>query len=210
LKGSAEILNKNILLNASNEYFDLKYPEEFYNYHLKVLKESKHIDEKINNAIRNLFLWKLGKISNTKTDNNIFTGYQDLQGQYYYANTTGSNKDAIKKATDKEILKEAVAFRDEKLDYNKFKLTALGITAASIVLPTFYIHIWKPYSYPIIDKNVWKAYCKEIGRPVSKYTMPRSTINYEEYIKFFNKLVLETGLSSRIADQSLWVIGSRL
>lgn len=199
------------IINASKEYDEFNYPEEFYKYHLEILKITRIINNELLNAIKYLFFWKLGKITLKKTSKSIFTGYQDSKNQkYFFTNTTSNNNKAIEKAINKNNIEAAFKFRDNNLDYGKFKLISYKITVTSIVLPIFYIHIWKPEKYPILDKKVWRVYCKEIGKPISKNTKPENLSDYEKYLKFFNDIISTSKLDWRTIDKGLWVLGDNL
>ena len=88
-----------------------------------------------------------------------------------------------------------------------FREVAAELTASTIVLPTFYVHIWRPSEYPILDVRVWRVICREQGRSVSRYTKPRSWTHYEAYRQFFWDTVARTKLDWRVVDRGLWVLG---
>jgi len=58
------MLSRKRLESASGEYQVQKYSEEFYTYHLEILKNARNVDENVERAVRLLFLWKLGKVKN--------------------------------------------------------------------------------------------------------------------------------------------------
>jgi len=135
----------------------------------------------------------------------------DTKGQPYYAsNTTITHDWVIDKAVDQDRLQIALLFRDRLISYDDFRPFASKITSTSIVLRAFYVHMWRPREYPILDRRVWRVFCVESGQAVHKYTMPRSWLDYEAYTGFFRDLVRRTGLPWRIVDKGLWVIGDRL
>ena len=196
--------NKESILAAAKKYDEYKYPEDFYIENLEVLKRVKEINEETLIAIKNLFFWKLGKIKIS----NPLDKLKKLQNEeYHYINTTQKNYLAIEKAFDLDRVKSGLEFRDDKLSYGNFKLTVNQITETSIVLPAFYIHIWKPQKFPMIDIKVWKVYIHSIGKPVFKYTKPKNFNDYEKYLIFFKNLLKDTGLDWRTVDKGLWVIG---
>jgi len=135
--------------------------------------------------------------------------FSDSKGcQYYFTHTTETNNKVIEKALKKERLKTAISFRNGEVIYDKFKCYADELTYSAIVLPAFYIHIWRPIDYSILDEEVWKIFCNEKGQPVSRYTKPRSWGNFEEaYTSFFKRLIDDTGLDWRTVDRGLWVPG---
>lgn len=93
------------------------------------------------------------------------------------------------------------------LPYEAFREAAARLTASTIVLPTFYVHIWRPHEYPILDVRVWRVLCREQGRTVSKHTAPRSWDHYKAYTQFFWETVARTELDWRVVDRGLWVLG---
>lgn len=196
------------LINAAKRYDKNKYSEEFYRHHIEVLKNSKTIDESTIQAVKYLFLWKLGKIRTYQTPGGYQLNYIDSTGQKYYGiPTTEANSKAIKNATEKTNLEVALSFRDRKVTYNKFKEIANNITSTTIVLPAFFIHIWLPEEYPILDEKVWKIYCREKKLVIHKYTKPKSWNDFEKYTAFFREIVNNTGLDYRTVDKGLWVLG---
>jgi len=116
----------------------------------------------------------------------------------------------IKRAIENERLETSVAFRDAKVEYDEFKRCAAELTSSTIVLPVFYLHIWRPTEYPIIDERVWRVFCTEEGRSLSKSTKPRSWKDFEAYKAFFTRVMRDTCLDWRTIDQGLWVLGNRL
>jgi hypothetical protein len=91
-----------------------------------------------------------------------------------------------------------------------FSSKADTLTETSIVLPTYYIHIWNPAEFPILDVKVWRTFIWNKGEGIYKQTKPKSWVHYEEYTKFYRVLVEETGLEWRIVDKGLWSIGDKL
>lgn len=206
-------MTKEEILNVQKEYDENKYPEEFYNSHLEILKNAKGISESLSKAVTYLFLWKLGKIRSRQTPKSSLLEFSDSKGcRYYSIPTTETHCKIIERAIEKERLKTAISFSNGAISYDKFKPCAgsLTVSPSSIVLPAFYVHIWRPAEYPILDKNVWKKFCDEKGKPVPKTTEPGSWKHFEDYTDFFKKLVADTGLDRRTVDRGLWVLGSQL
>jgi hypothetical protein len=204
------MITREVLSKEAKKFKCRKYSEDFYSYHLGILQKEKEVNNLLKTAVESLFLWKLGKVRSKQTKKSCKLEFIDSKGNQYYAiNTTDKHKKAIEKALQGEMLKKAIDFRNGKIDYNEFKDCAFRITTyvSSIVLPAFYIHMWRPAEYPILDDKVWKVYCKESNRAVKKNTKPRSWAHYEEYTIFFNKLVHDTGIDSRTVDKGLWVLG---
>lgn len=132
-------------------------------------------------------------------------------GKYIFSKTTLANTKAIVKAKSRYTIKMAILFRDDKISDQEFIRVAKMITKSSIVLPVFLLHIWKPGEFPILDKNVWRVYKKrEKNEIIYKNTKPASWKNYKEYRDFFNNLIKITGLSSRVIDKGLMVMGDKL
>ncbi|MBU1616044.1 hypothetical protein KJ693_12145 [bacterium] len=207
------IKTKEEILNTQKEYDKNKYPEEFYNSHLEILKNAKEISEPLSKAVEYLFLWKLGKIRSRQTLKSSQLEFSDSKGcRYYSIRTIETHCKIIERAIEKERLKTAISFNNGGISYDEFKPCADNLTDSSsaIVLPAFYVHIWRPAEYPILDKNVWKKFCDEKGKSVFKHTKPGSWKHFEDYTDFFKKLVADTGLDRRTVDRGLWVLGSQL
>ena len=211
------MFDRKSLEDATKDYDGDKYHEEFYSDHLKVLRSAQEFSEDVKKAVKYLFLWKLGKVSLRKTNSSSKLDYSDSKGRFYFSiKTTETNQKIMKKATDKEMLQNAFSFRENQMNYNGFKQCVQKITTSnpdkvtSVVLKTFYVHIWRPDEFPIFDTNVWKAFYKEKGKLVCPNTKPHSFLDYEKYTPFFKKLVQDTGLDWRTVDRGLWVIGKRL
>ncbi len=206
------MINREILENAAIEYDADKYSEEFYTYHLKELQNAVKINDSVIRAVRYLFLWKLGKIRSQQTPSSSQIQFIDSKGrQFYSIHATKAHYEVIEKAVQKEIMKTAISFRRGIASYDMFKSIASCLTSSTIVLPAFYLHIWRPDKYPILDEKVWKVYCsEEKGSLITQHTKPKSFSDYEAYLSFFKKLVDNTGLDWRTIDKGLWVIGNRL
>jgi hypothetical protein len=199
------------IIQAANDYPSGKYSENFYNHHLKVIELAIRVDESVIRAVKYLFLWKLGKVSTTKTPKSYVLDFIDLDGTRYYAtNTTEANNRAINKAIDIRNLEAAYRFRDEFEVPEKFYSVAHSITSSSLVLPVFFMHIWCPAECPIIDINVWKAFCNYDISGKKRGAKPNSWPDYMDYMAFFQEVVQITGSDWRTVDKGLWVIGSRL
>jgi hypothetical protein len=207
------MLNHKILKCAAGQFKEEKYPTEFYTHHLHIIKNAKNINEHLKTTVMSLFFWKLGKVRSYRTPSSSSIGFYDSRGQQYQCvHFTGIHERIIKKAIEENRLASALSFRKGELSYDEFKLCAdeLTNTSSAIVIPAFYVHIWLPNRYPILDKNVWRAFCYEEGKRISKSTKPRSWDDYESYTSFFRKLITKTKLDNRTVDQGLWVIGARL
>lgn len=205
------MINRKIIEEAANDYNQYKYPEEFYTYHLDVLQNAQGVDKSVSEAVKYLFLWKLGKIRIRQTPSGSRLKFSDSKGNQYYSITLSENHNKIiKKAIEEKRLEIAINFRKGKVRYEEFKPYADELSSSTIVLPAFYIHIWLPNKYPVLDEKVWKVFCNEKGRSVSKYTKPKTWEDFEAYTVFFKEIVKETGLDWRTVDRGLWVLGKRL
>ena len=205
------MIDRGMLENAARDYNGDKYSEEFYTYHLKVLRDAEDISESVSRAVEYLFFWKLGKVRPYQTPRSSQSKFSDSKGhQYYIIRTPKNNNKVIGKALEKGRLKTAISFRNGTVNYDKIKYCADYLTSSTIILPAFYIHIWLPAEYPIIDEKVWKVFQDEKGQSVSLNTKPKSWGDFEAYTSFFRKLVEDTGLDRRIVDQGLWILGDRL
>lgn len=205
------MITPEMLKEYSKDYDRDKYSEEFYTYHLSVLQNAQQISKSVSEAVRNLFLWKLGRVRSKQTPSTSPLGFSDPKGRQYYSIPTAvTHQKVIKKATEEERLKTAISFRNRVVSCDEFKFRASNLTSSTIVLPAFYIHIWRPDEYPILDQKVWIVFCAEKGQLVNPDTKPRSWSDYEAYTSFFRKLVGDMGLDRRAVDQGLWVHGGHL
>jgi hypothetical protein len=188
-----------------------KFSEEFYTYHLRVLQDAKDISESVSRAVEYLFLWKLGKVRSRRTPSSSQLEFSDPKGRPYYSIPITKNHDkVIKKAVKKENVEIAIAFRNGAVTYDKVKSYARSLTSSTIVLPAFYLHIWYPTKYPILDEKVWKVFLDQNKKRVFPHTKPKSWSNYEAYTCFFRKLIDDTGLDWRTVDRGLFVLGDCL
>ncbi|MBN2489132.1 MAG: hypothetical protein JXA98_08895 [Methanosarcinaceae archaeon] len=200
-----------MLKNAANDYNEDKYSEEFYTYHLKILQNAYDINESVSRAVKYLFLWKLGKVRSKQTPSSTQLKFSDSKRrQYYSIPITNTHQGIIKKAIEKERLENAIDFRDEVISYDRFKYCADELTSSTIVLPAFYIHIWRPEKFPILDEKVWKVFRDEKQQRFSRNTKPGSWDDYEAYTYFFKKIVDDTRLDWRTVDRGMWVFGHQL
>jgi hypothetical protein len=205
-------INYQDILQAANKYPNAKYSEQFYLHYLKFLENVAEVDKSVAKAVKYLFLWKLGKIFTKKTPKGYDLDFIDPDGTRYFAtNTTSANNNAINKAIDKCNLEAAFRFRDGSDDLETF-ITSVAdrITSSSMVLPVFSMHIWRPAECPIIDINVWKAFCNYDISGKKRGAKPNSWPDYIDYVAFFQEVVQITGSDWRTIDRALWVIGSRL
>ncbi len=196
------------LSKAVNHFNELKYSHAFYHYLLDVMKNETEVTQKLVDAAKYLMYWKLGKVSAKKTPSSWEV---KVEGKtYYVAETTPRNRQVIAKATAQDKIEAGLKFRDNLMTFNEFKREIESITNTSIVLPTFYTHIWRPSEFPILDVKVWRTYKWNKGDDLKKHTKPMSWNHYEEYTAFFNGLVKVSGEEWRKVDKGIWVIGEKL
>lgn len=181
------MLDRHSIEDAAREYDATKYPEAPYRLGLLIVERAEQADPALGEAVRCLFEWKLARFA-----------------------TRPFNRAAIERAMEGRRLSAGVAFRDGALGFEEFKHTAGELTSTSIVLPAFYVHMWRPEEYPILDEKVWKVFCRERELQVTKTTKPHSWGDHEAYRRFFADVVARTGLDWRIVDRGLWVLGGRL
>jgi len=199
------------LQDAAEQYPTQTYPECFYAHHLGVLSGAREISQRVAKAVEYLFLWKLGNVTSGKTHNSSPLDFADPEGRRYWTSRLPEvNSRPIALATETDRLQAGLSFREGALPYGEFRRIAAELTKQSIVLPVFYVHIWRPSDYPILDRWVWRVFYHERGDIVSKNAKPRSWPDYEAYRRFFVALVETTRLDGRIVDQGLWVLGHRL
>lgn len=196
------------LSKATKNFNELKYSHSLYHHLLEVVGKETEVTQDLVNAVKYLMYWKLGKISTKKTPS---SSEFDLNGKtYYVAETTPQNRQAVAKALDPRMLQCGIEFRKGQKTYSEFKSIVDYITGTSIVLPTFFTHIWKPSEIPILDVKVWRTYKWNKGEILKKHTKPMSWQHYEEYTAFFNGLVEVSGEKWRNVDKGIWVIGEKL
>jgi hypothetical protein len=207
----SSMLTKAVIIEAADNFNEEKYSKELYHHYLDVIKNTKRVTPELQEAVRYLLYWKLGKVSTKKTASGVQLPWVDQYGRTYYAaGTTASNNNAINHTLEQNLLQSGLDFKDGRLSYESFIKKVDAITKTSIVLPTFYIHIWIPEEYPILDVKVWRTYLWNKGRSINKYSKPMSWQHYEEYTKFFREMVSETGLDWRLVDKGLWSLGDQV
>ncbi|MEQ6391385.1 hypothetical protein RZN22_19140, partial [Bacillaceae bacterium S4-13-58] len=113
-----------------------------YHYFLDVVKKETAVTEELCDAVKYLIYWKLGKVS--KTTRTLASEVKKANGMtFYVSGGTSSHQNFIEKAISQEMLEYGMKFRDEEISYEDFKGVVANMTKTSIVLPTFYTHIWK-------------------------------------------------------------------
>ena len=75
------MITRETLENAAGEFPATKYPEEFYAQYLGVLETCRKATEAVAEAVRYLFLWKLGKVGTKRTRCASPLGHTDRQGR---------------------------------------------------------------------------------------------------------------------------------
>lgn len=199
---------KDELTQAASFFNEKKYSHEFYEHFLGDVGSAKKVTQELKDAVKYLMYWKLGKVSTKQQPTSevvVING-----NTFYVSGTTSQNRLAIENSLKDELLELGLKFRDQVITYEQFKDEVNKITGTSIVLPTFYIHIWKPSDFPILDIKVWRTYKWNKGEVVLKHTKPHSWRHYEEYISFFNGLVSNLEDDWRECDKGLWMIGEKL
>ncbi len=196
------------ILEAIEAYNSNKHSEEFYNIYLSKISKAVEPDEQLETDVRHLFHWFLGKVSTKQK-----TGSEAVEiggVTYYISQAAPSNMESMKKAVEHQNLWAGLAFRNKNLPLENFLNYAGGITKKSIVLPAFYVHIFKPEEYPILNSNVWTVYREELGKSVFINTKPSTWDNYMGYVSSCNYLKNRYNLTLRQIDKGLWVLGERL
>ena len=196
------------VLDAIKDYDSKKYSEDFYNFYLKKISRAIEPAEQLETDVRHLFHWFLGKVHTEETS---ATESVEVNGTVYYiSGAAPSNSACIEEAIKKENLWAGIAFKNGILPIENFLNYAKSLTRNSIVLPAFFIHIFRPNEYPILNNKVWAAYREELGKNVFINTKPKNWDNYLEYVGYCTYLKKRLGLSLREIDKGLWVIGERL
>jgi len=196
------------VLGAIKDYDSKKYSEDFYKFYLGKISSAVEPGEQLETDVRHLFHWFLGKVH---TEPITTTESVEVDGTIYYlSGMAPSNTACIEEAVKKENLWAALAFKNGYLPIENFLNYAKSLTRNSIVMPAFFIHIFKPTDYPILNNKVWAAYREELGRNIFINTKPKNWDNYIEYVGYCNYLKRRLGLSLREIDKGLWVIGERL
>lgn len=199
---------KNDLNRAASFFNEKKYSHEFYHHFLEVVGSAKEVTQELQDAVKYLMYWKLGKVSSKQKPTSEVVVVEG--NTYYLSGTTPQNRLAIEKSIDEDLLEMGLKFRNQEITYEQFKDEVDSITGTSIVLPTFYLHLWLPANFPILDIKVWRTYKWNKGEVVLKHTKPNSWRHYEEYISFFNGLVSDTEDDWRECDKGLWMLGEKL
>lgn len=199
---------KSDVLEAIKDYDSKKYSEEFYNFYLGKISRAIEPDEQLETNVRHLFYWFLGKVHTT--ENTPVESVKIRDTLYHISEAAPNNKEAIDEAIRSENLWAGLAFKNGNLPIENFLNHAKRITRKSIVMPAFFIHIFKPYEYPILNNKVWAVYREELGKNVFINTKPKNWDNYLEYVSYCSYLKRRLGLSLREIDMGLWVIGEKL
>ncbi|WP_096155698.1 hypothetical protein [Bacillus sp. FJAT-45066] len=199
---------KEDLMIAASSFNEVKYSHELYHHYLNILKQEKGVTEQLKEAVEFLVYWKLGKVSTTRIP--VESNREAKGVTFSISGGTTSHHNFIQKAVSEELLELAIKFRDDQITYEEFKGVVSMMTKTSIVLPTFYVHIWKPDTFPILDVKVWRTYKWDKGENLKKYTKPMSWSHYEEYTVFFQELVKDAESEWRIIDKGLWSFSDRL
>jgi len=203
------MLTKTDIIEALKRYDYTKYSEEFYEYYLNEIKKSYEPTTQLKDNIKYLILWFLGKISEEKPEIFIKRVYVNNK-KYYILKTTPNNDKAIDKALEDINIWAGLSFKNGHLTYNNFMKYANSLTKNSIVIPSFYVHIFNPEKYPIMNDKVWKVYTELVNKSVYINTKPALWNHYNQYINFCNYLHKTLGLSLRDIDKGLWVLGNDL
>lgn len=196
------------VLDAIKDYDSKKYSEDFYNFYLNKISRAVEPAEQLVTDVRHLFHWFLGKVH---TEATAAIESVEVNGTIYFlSGMAPSNNACIEEAVKMENLWAGLAFKNGNLPIENFLNYAKSLTRNSIVMPAFFIHIFNPMDYPILNNKVWAAYREELGRNVFINTKPKNWDNYLEYVGYCNYLKRRLGLSLREIDKGLWVIGERL
>lgn len=191
-----------------NAYDSERHAEEFYDYYIRRIGMAVEPSEELEIDVRHLFYWFLGKVSRIE---NTAVESIDVNGKkYFISKAAPSNIAAIQEAVKKENLWAGLAFGNGNLPVDNMINRARTITKSSIVIPAFFIHIFSPMEYPILNNKVWAAYREELGKSIFTNTKPSTWDNYLEYVSYCSYLKRRTGLSLREIDKGLWVIGERI
>ena len=201
------MLTKNDIIEALKRYDYIKYSEEFYIYYLEKIRKSIEPDEQLKNAVKYLFLWFLGKVTTEKPDIYMERVYVNDK-KFYIHKTTPNNDNAIINAQSEINLWAGLSFKNNHLPYNNLVKYANSITKNSIVLPSFFIHLFKPELFPIMNGKVWKVYIELTSKNVYINTKPAFWSHYSQYTYFCDYLRNLLKLSLREIDKGLWVLGN--
>jgi len=191
-----------------NSYDSDRHSEKFYDFYIKRIGMAVEPGEQLATDVRHLFYWFLGKVR--KTPASFIESIGIGNETYYISEAAPSNKAAIEEASKNENLWAGLAFRNGNLPVDNLINRAKSLTKKSIVIPAFFIHIFRPDEYPILNNKVWAAYRDELGKSIYVNTKPGNWDNYLEYVSYCSYLKRKTGLSLREIDKGLWVIGEKL
>jgi hypothetical protein len=131
-------ITKNFLIEAANEFNEVKYSKDLYHHFLGIVANANSVTPELQEAVKYLMYWKLGKVSMKRTPTS--EPIQVKRITYYVSATTSSNRMAIDKALTEKMLEFGLKFRDHQIAYEVFSRVADTLTETSIVLPsTIYI-----------------------------------------------------------------------
>ncbi len=184
------------------------HAEEFYDFYIKRIGMAVEPGEQLATDVRHLFYWFLGKVR--KTEKSPIESVQIGKNVYYISEAAPSNISAIDEAIKSENLWAGLAFRNGNLPIDNLINRARTLTKQSIVVPAFFVHIFRPWEYPILNNKVWAAYREELGKSIFTNTKPSTWDNYLEYVSYCSYLKRRTGMSLREIDKGLWVIGEKV
>ncbi len=203
------MITKQEIITAFNQYDSTKYSEEFYEYFLHKVYKSIEPDENLKDCVKYLILWFLGKVTTIKAEASVDRVFVKDK-IYYLSRTTPNNDNAIEKALDEAHLWAGLSFKNNHLPYENFIKYANNITKNSIILPSFYVHIFKPNDYPIMNDKVWKVYVELTNKSVYLNTKPTLWSHYHQYCSLCSYLRKTHGLTFREIDKGFFVLGNQL
>lgn len=203
------MLTKEDIVQALKKYDSIKYSEEFYSYYLEKISRAFEPNDQLKDCVRYLILWFLGKVTKERPDSFIERVYVN-EKKFFILKTTPNNERAIESACDNINLWAGLSFKNNHLPFNNFIQYADTITKNSIVLPSFYVHMFKPNEYPILNGKVWKVYIELMNKNVYINTKPAFWSHYHQYVNFCLYLKETLNLSLREIDKGLWVLGDEL
>ncbi len=210
------MLKKKDIVDAAKAFDSSRYPFAIYRHNLTVLKKAKTVNADVETSVRELFLWRMGKVRKGEVKGGVTRAsdtlsFTDREGDpYHAAKVSWVTERAIRNATSHNLLENAILFRKNKISYEEFNPMVRKIVVSSIYFPCYFLHLWKPERFPLFDRKTWAIYRQDRNQSVS-FTGPlHHMTRYLEYIEWFEEIVNRKSLDRWTVQVGLWELGRRL
>ncbi len=180
------ILNKSKFGNSdlTNAKEFVEFWSKYYSYEVKALKSRNNISyiNELNlkndlnkQNVKRLLRWK---------DPRMLTE-EILSGP-----NKGSKNSRVMRVLNK--LRRLNDFRNGQIDEKSFLKIVENIFPNGFIWPVFLFHIARPYEFPIVDQNVFRAFSIQTNNKI-----PEDLGNYKEYKDFFFNVAKSAGIIER-------------